>query len=132
MNSGEPAIDGGPRKLRAFIALKTSAVWDEKLAELQRDLKSKFGNNAFRWVKPEQIHVTLRFFGWITLTEVDELTSLLPSICSGHQSFTLNCEGLGAFPKHAASPRCMGRDKRRHRPCSGASEQVHFGHARVR
>lgn len=98
MNSGELTIDGGPRKLRAFIALKTPAVWDEKLAELQRDLRSKFGSNAFRWVKPEQIHITVRFFGWITLTEVNELAALLPPICSAHPPFTLNCEGLGAFP----------------------------------
>ena len=54
------------RKIRAFIALKTPALWDQKLAALQRDLKSKFGSSAFRWVKPEQIHITLRFFGWLT------------------------------------------------------------------
>lgn len=98
MNSGESTGEGGPRKVRAFIALKTPAVWDEKLAELQRDLRSKFGSNAFRWVKPEQIHITVRFFGWIRLTDVNELVDLLPPICSAHASFTLNCEGLGAFP----------------------------------
>ncbi|MGZ8941121.1 MAG: RNA 2',3'-cyclic phosphodiesterase, partial [Limisphaerales bacterium] len=40
----------------------------------------------------------LRFFGWITLTKVDELTNLLAPICSAHQPFILNCEGLGTFP----------------------------------
>ena len=42
------AIEGGPRKIRAFLALKTPPVWDEKLGELQRNLKSKFGSSAFR------------------------------------------------------------------------------------
>ena len=92
------AIEGGPRKIRAFLALKTPPVWDEKLGELQRNLKSKFGSSAFRWVKPEQIHITLRFFGWITTPQADELTLLLPGICSAHPPFTLSCESLGTFP----------------------------------
>ena len=86
------------RKLRAFIALKTPAVWDEKLAALQRELKSKFGSSAFRWVKPEQIHITLRFFGWLTTTEAEQVRPLLAVIAAGHPGFTLTCENLGAFP----------------------------------
>lgn len=98
MSSVDALTDGGPRKLRAFIALKTPREWDGKLADLQRDLKFKFGSGAFRWVKPEQIHITLRFFGWINVTQVDELARLLSPICSAHRSFTLTCESLGAFP----------------------------------
>lgn len=98
MNPVDHASDGGPRKVRAFLALKTPPEWDEKLAALQRDLKSKFGGGAFRWVKPDQIHITLRFFGWITTTQAEELVQLLPPICSAHPPFTLTCEALGAFP----------------------------------
>jgi RNA 2',3'-cyclic 3'-phosphodiesterase len=86
------------RKIRAFIALKTPALWDEKLGALQRDLKSQFGASAFRWVKPEHIHITLRFFGWLNTTEADRLRPLLSEIASPHQPFSLTCEGLGAFP----------------------------------
>ena len=43
------------RKLRAFIALKTPSEWDERLGELQHDLKPKLGGSTFRWVKPAQI-----------------------------------------------------------------------------
>ena len=94
------------RKLRAFIALKTPPGWDEKLAELQRDLKSKFGSSAFRWVKPAQIHITLRFFGWLTTTQIDELNRLLTAIASAHPAFTLTCSGLGCFP-NARRPRVL-------------------------
>ena len=86
------------RKLRAFIALKTPALWDEKLGALQRDLKSKFGSGAFRWVKAEQIHITLRFFGWLTTTEAEQVRPLLAAIVAAHSQFTLTCENLGAFP----------------------------------
>src|SRR5688572_29176430 len=92
------------RKLRAFIALKTPAGWDEKLCELQRDLKSNFGSSAFRWVKPAQIHITLRFFAWLTMKQIEELNRILPQIVSAHPPFVLNCSGLGCFP-NARRPR---------------------------
>lgn len=98
MNPPDHASDGGPRKIRAFIALKTPREWEEKLGDLQRELKSKFGSAAFRWVKAEQIHITLRFFGWLTTAQADEVAQLLPAISSAHPPFALNCEGLGAFP----------------------------------
>ena len=94
------------RKLRAFIALKSPPGWDEKLATLQRELKSKFGSSAFRWVKTEQIHITLRFFGWLTMAQIEELKRLLPSIGSAHPAFTLTCSGLGCFP-NARRPRVL-------------------------
>ena len=86
------------RKIRGFIALKTPALWDEKLGALQRDLKSQFGGHAFRWVKPEQMHITLRFFGWLTVRQADEVRARVESIASAHPPFTLTCENLGAFP----------------------------------
>jgi RNA 2',3'-cyclic 3'-phosphodiesterase len=86
------------RKIRAFIALKTPTLWDEKLGALQRDLRSQFGGSAFRWVKPEQMHITLRFFGWLTITQAEQICPLLESITSTHSQFTLTCENLGAFP----------------------------------
>jgi 2'-5' RNA ligase len=100
------ASESGLRKLRAFLAFKTPPAWDEKLAELQRNLKSKFGSGAFRWVKPEQIHITLRFFGWITTIEAEEVIALLPPICSAHSPFTLACESLGTFP-NVSRPRVL-------------------------
>lgn len=92
------AMNAGPRKLRAFIALKTPPFWDEKLQELQHRHKSSFGSSAFRWVKAEQMHITLRFFGWIATPQVEELITILPAICLAHPPFTLCCESLGAFP----------------------------------
>ena len=98
MNADEHGIEAGPRKIRAFLALKTPPEWDEKLGNLQKNLRSKFGSSAFRWTKPEQIHVTLRFFGWITMADAEALRILLGGICGARKPFELSCEGLGAFP----------------------------------
>lgn len=106
MNSPDHALESGPRKLRGFIAVKTPGAWDEKLGELQRHLKSKFGSGEFRWVKPGQIHITLRFFGWVTTLQAQEIAQLLGPICSAHHPFDLSCEGLGAFP-NVTRPRVL-------------------------
>ena len=92
----EPTAD--QRKLRAFIALKTPPGWDEKLEALQRDLKPKFGSSAFRWVKPAQIHITLRFFGWLTTKEIEELNHILPGIASAHPRHGILGEEHGHEP----------------------------------
>ncbi|HVK58001.1 MAG TPA: RNA 2',3'-cyclic phosphodiesterase [Candidatus Kapabacteria bacterium] len=104
MNFGEAGMDGGSRKIRAFLAVKTPPEWDEKLADLQRNLKSKFGSGAFRWVKPDQIHITLRFFGWLKIEEAEDLKQKLPPILKVHPPFALTCVGLGCFP-NARRPR---------------------------
>ena len=98
----EPSAD--QRKLRVFIALKPPSGWDEKLSELQRDLKMKFGSSQFRWVKPEQIHITLRFFGWLTAVQIEELKRIVPTVTGANPHFTLKCSGLGCFP-NARRPR---------------------------
>ncbi len=51
--------------MRAFIAIELSPPIREKLAELQALLK-KSGADV-KWVKPDNIHLTLKFLG-----EIDE------------------------------------------------------------
>ena len=54
-----------PKKIRAFVALKTPPEWDARIADLQQALKRRLRSDAFRWTKAEQIHITLRFLGSI-------------------------------------------------------------------
>lgn len=98
MNEPGQGAAAAVKKIRAFIALKTPPDWDQKLTELQRDLKQRFESRTFRWVNPEQIHITLRFFGWLSSAHLDEVTSNLAQIATAHQPFTLTCGGLGCFP----------------------------------
>jgi RNA 2',3'-cyclic 3'-phosphodiesterase len=86
------------KKLRAFIALKTPASWDEQLAKLQTELRSTLEGLDMAWVKPEQLHVTLRFFGHIVPSALEEIRSLAAPICSSIQTFRASCHGIGVFP----------------------------------
>lgn len=98
MNAGKSAVEA-PKKIRAFIALKTPPAWDSALSELQSALNEKLRSKAVRWTKPEQIHITLRFFGYIrpedTATIVERINS---EVISERTAFNLRCEGLGCFP----------------------------------
>jgi RNA 2',3'-cyclic 3'-phosphodiesterase len=96
--NAEESPNEKPKKIRAFIALKTPAEWDEKSGELQNKLKASLRSTAIRWVKPEQIHITLRFLGYILPEEADRISAMLPGICDAHREFRLRCEGLGCFP----------------------------------
>ena len=64
MNAGESAVET-PKRIRAFVALKTPSAWNAALARLQAELKAKLRSKAFRWSRPEQTHITLRFLGSI-------------------------------------------------------------------
>jgi 2'-5' RNA ligase len=52
-----------------------------------------------RWVPSENIHLTLKFLGDVSIANLDMLTKILGGIVSTHRSFEVSAGGLGAFPK---------------------------------
>ena len=98
MNAGETQSECKPKKMRAFLALKTPPEWDAEFAALQQRLKSELRTKSIRWTNPEQIHITLRFLGYIPPDEATQIAALLRSICSAQPPFVLRCSGLGCFP----------------------------------
>ena len=80
--------------MRAFVAVTTSADLHEvckTLAEAGRGL-------YMRWVRPESVHLTLRFWG-------DLHSDAVPAVCEGLQRaaqasvpFLAAAKGLGCFP----------------------------------
>jgi 2'-5' RNA ligase len=98
LENEKEAGTGAQGKLRAFIALKTPAEWDEQLANVQGELRTRLPSKAIRWVKPEQIHVTLRFFGNVRPEEVVKITDILQQLVKAMPALRLSCGGLGCFP----------------------------------
>lgn len=84
-------------KHRAFLAIDIPVKVQQALGNLINDLKKM--ESGVSWGKPEQFHVTLRFFGDVEedlllgniATEIERVTSSMPS----HR---LECEGVGVFP----------------------------------
>jgi len=90
--------------LRSFIAIELPEPVRTALSELQNGLK-KCGADV-RWVKPEGIHLTLKFLGDIKEKDVDRIVNIIEGTCSQYKAFNLEIAGAGVFP-NKRSPRVL-------------------------
>jgi 2'-5' RNA ligase len=51
-----------------------------------------------KWVKPESIHLTLKFLGDIRPDRVERVAALLARLTAGCAPFAFEAAGIGAFP----------------------------------
>ncbi|MFZ5801293.1 MAG: RNA 2',3'-cyclic phosphodiesterase [Candidatus Omnitrophota bacterium] len=86
-----------PENLRLFIAVELGSPLREQLAEIQKELK-KSGADA-KWVKPENIHLTLKFLGATASDKVESISNALQEIALLTPGFSATASQLGAFPK---------------------------------
>lgn len=91
-------------KIRTFIALELPSELQKALAGLQGTLRSR--TDCMRWVKPENIHLTLKFLGPTEEGLVDPISTILANLCKGVAPFRTQIAGLGAFP-NARNPKVI-------------------------
>lgn len=84
--------------LRLFVALPLGAELVAQLQQLQQALRARMVSGAVRWVRPAQLHLTLRFLGDVGPERVEDLQRTLTLACQGTMVPDLRIEGLGAFP----------------------------------
>jgi RNA 2',3'-cyclic 3'-phosphodiesterase len=84
--------------VRAFVAVHLPDEVRGNLKRLQTDLKSAAHSDAVRWTRPEQIHLTLKFFGDVETGSLPQLEAALRKACAGVAPFELRAEGAGGFP----------------------------------
>ncbi len=84
------------REVRAFAAVALPAALREALAALQAQCR-RLGLPA-RWVRPEGIHLTLKFLGETAPARLDEAVASLAEAGAGVAGFRVRAEGLGVFP----------------------------------
>jgi len=82
--------------LRAFIAVDIGPEVRKSLGELQERLKRTRAD--VRWVRPEGIHLTLRFLGNIQEADLAKLEPVLAAAVAGHAPAELSVAGWGTFP----------------------------------
>jgi RNA 2',3'-cyclic 3'-phosphodiesterase len=81
--------------MRLFVALDLPDAVRRTLGELIAQLQPK--SRAARWVRPESMHVTLKFLGHTDAEKLDSIRAALGAIHSG-QPIELHFHGLGFFP----------------------------------
>ena len=90
--------------IRSFLAIELPKAILKKVAEIQGDLKSSHAD--VRWVSPEKIHLTLKFFGNIEEERVEAIVSAIEDSVRQTQVFAIRAKGTGAFP-HWRTPRVI-------------------------
>ncbi len=91
--------------VRAFIAVDISGEARDALAEVTKRLQEQ-GVSGVRWVRPEGIHLTLKFLGDMESTMIDRVMEGVESACKGTGPFELGLSEPGAFPS-SKSPRVV-------------------------
>ncbi len=84
--------------IRAFIAIDLSADIQHRLDEVQQNYKAQLANTPIRWVVASNIHLTLKFLGDVSLSNLNILTDMISAEISRHHQFDISVGGSGAFP----------------------------------
>jgi RNA 2',3'-cyclic 3'-phosphodiesterase len=86
--------------VRLFVALEIPASVRENLAALMKELSALEKQSSVkkaRWVRPENLHVTLKFIGETAPNKLDEIIAELSAVRSGQRA-QLQSRGLRFFP----------------------------------
>jgi 2'-5' RNA ligase len=84
--------------LRTFIAIELDQELQEKLADLQSRLRREVPSQAVRWVRPEGIHLTLKFLGDTNQEQVEQVKEALVWAAQEVSPFAFTVGGVGCFP----------------------------------
>lgn len=84
--------------MRAFFAVNLPADVLARIADLQRSLRLTLKNESVRWVRPEILHLTLRFLGEAPPEGLDRVLAAARSEANRWPPFRLDFVGLGCFP----------------------------------
>ena len=83
-------------EIRSFLAFELPEGIKKIVARVSGEIKHS-GLDA-RWVKPDNIHLTVIFMGNIIADDVGRLGEEVRTVCSGYSSFNVAVRGLGCFP----------------------------------
>jgi 2'-5' RNA ligase len=91
-------------EIRCFVALNLPPELKGRLAELEARLKEARADVS--WVKPENIHLTLKFLGGVEETRIPLIKRAIQEGLRGEGPLVLSLAGLGVFP-NPRSPRVI-------------------------
>jgi len=83
-------------KIRTFIAIELPDNIIDAIGNMQKKIK-RYGLKM-RWVKPENIHITLKFLGDINPEMIQSIESCLEQTCKKNNPIQLLSKGIGVFP----------------------------------
>jgi RNA 2',3'-cyclic 3'-phosphodiesterase len=85
----------GRTSVRAFVAVFPPPEVRETLARAARKLPV---SGEVRWVRPANVHLTLKFLGDVAEADLSRVAEVLETIRGRHEPFEVALSGFGAFP----------------------------------
>ena len=82
--------------IRTFIAIELPEKIIYTIGKVQEEIKS-YGFKI-RWVRPENIHLTLKFLGDIKETDTEKIARVISESVTGCPPISLSVKGIGVFP----------------------------------
>ena len=82
--------------MRTFVAVELPEGIKNQIATVQAELRRIPAQVS--WVKPGNIHVTLKFLGEVPENKIEEVFSATEAGCRGIKKFRMGLKGLGGFP----------------------------------
>lgn len=82
--------------MRTFIAIELPESIKKEIEQVQAPLKRT--ETFVSWVKPKNIHVTLKFLGEVPEDKINEVFSATQKALEGIRKFTMSLKGMGVFP----------------------------------
>ncbi len=83
-------------KLRSFLAVPISGEVQSNATRLMKKLAEK--TSGVRWVAPDNLHITLKFFGDIKVESTHEISRAVQKTVDVADPFEITVAGAGAFP----------------------------------
>ena len=98
LNESSRVVD--EERSRVFCAVEiTSEVRERALRHIAR-LRATVPESRASWLRPENVHLTLKFLGELVRSRVEKLSQAAARATESQGLFKLMIEGAGAFPTH--------------------------------
>jgi 2'-5' RNA ligase len=85
------------KSIRSFLAVDPPREIIDAIGMIQDRLRKNIQGDI-RWVRPQGIHLTLKFFGAISESDVANISLVVENTTSNIAPFTLGIKRVGAFP----------------------------------
>jgi len=96
--------------IRTFVAAELDSTLTHDIAGVQQKLKRELHRLGPRvrlqWVRPDSIHLTLKFLGAIEQSQVGIIVQALANAAREYVPFSVDVKGFGVFPD-IRSPRVL-------------------------
>jgi 2'-5' RNA ligase len=89
--------------MRLFAAIDIDSQVREQIERIQQQLKRELNlkGREVKWVRPGQIHLTLKFLGEVPDDAITEVCEVVTQTAARHSGFDIQVRGVGVFGRPA-------------------------------